>query len=327
MKNKQHDPRKGKEKARDPRISELIDQLRELHPSRTDNIIAKAAKTKASGERNPTRHEAMFRNALNKYDCEYEFQCLFMNSYSYYCTDFYLTEEDRVVEIDGSYHETPISAFNDSKRTKVLINENGVRSVIRFTNKEVEEDADTCARIALGIIEDNRYMDDIIDFNNTSICRSGIYRFFPSEYSALIKDDVALNEIVRRYSSNIVLKHRRALEDVGINGYQLKKAAYLTSLAAAKDICTFNVIDEMMHVGVRNFFERVYKCIFDDCKHILKDEIKDEDVLKPVTGVKIDRVDPILGKASKNEFNNVLTKAIKVHSKPRIKNPYKTNIK
>ena len=55
-----------------------------------------------------------------------------------YVADFYCHECKLVIELDGSFHNTPEAKRYDEKRTMVL-NELGI-TVLRFWNKEIMED-------------------------------------------------------------------------------------------------------------------------------------------------------------------------------------------
>ena len=55
-----------------------------------------------------------------------------------YVADFYCHECKLVIELDGSFHNTPEAKQYDQKRTMVL-NEPGI-TVLRFWNKEIMED-------------------------------------------------------------------------------------------------------------------------------------------------------------------------------------------
>jgi len=51
--------------------------------------------------------------------------------------DFFLPRHNVVIEIDGGYHDTVSQKRQDKKREDILINQNGVKKILRFTNDEM----------------------------------------------------------------------------------------------------------------------------------------------------------------------------------------------
>ena len=123
---------------------DIIRQLQYEFPLKTYNMICKAAdcKLQCVEVRNP--YEVMFSEYLDELEIKYEYQKIFMNNYSFYCVDFYLTDYNIVCEIDGDSHIFNVAVDKDDKRTSTLKIENKVRDVWRFKNHEVKNNKALC---------------------------------------------------------------------------------------------------------------------------------------------------------------------------------------
>lgn len=128
---------KAKEKNKEI-LEKYFLELKAEHPDRTDSILMRAASTKLVQIQANNKYEKLFIGILDSMEILYEYQKVFMNSRTYYVTDFYLPEYNVVCEIDGKVHDFQKSKVNDNTRTRVLISENKVTDVFRFYNEDVE---------------------------------------------------------------------------------------------------------------------------------------------------------------------------------------------
>jgi very-short-patch-repair endonuclease len=91
------------------------------------------AKIRNSLARNPTVHEALFRQKLIRWGFRFKFQKVING----YIADFVLPQFDLVIEIDGSNHYTQWGLVRDKMRDAVL--KNAGYSVLHIRNLEVED--------------------------------------------------------------------------------------------------------------------------------------------------------------------------------------------
>ena len=84
-----------------------------------------------------TSSEKAFSRILDGLNIKYEPQKILYNNHHYFIVDFFLTDENLVVEIDGGYHNTRDVKNKDKYRTNIIM-KNGIDQVIRFTNEQVE---------------------------------------------------------------------------------------------------------------------------------------------------------------------------------------------
>ncbi len=80
-------------------------------------------------------NELKFRDYLKANNINYIWQQPFFDIDRYVCVDFYLSDYNMVVEIDGLIHED--QKQKDFERTMYLKKKHNVIKVIRFTNKNV----------------------------------------------------------------------------------------------------------------------------------------------------------------------------------------------
>jgi very-short-patch-repair endonuclease len=113
-----------------------------------------------------TKVEEKFYDALCEVFEEEKYIRKIYHDYSFarYRVDFYI-KPDVVVEIDGVEHFWERRSKMDYKRERYLISLGLI--VIRFTNKEVEEDAVKCVR---------EFMDNVINFRETFVTNSSRYK-------------------------------------------------------------------------------------------------------------------------------------------------------
>lgn len=104
---------------------------------RKKEIKKVSCKFKAELCERATEAEKHFKSILDHAGIRFKFQNVMKRSNTFSIVDFYLTQYSAVVEIDGGYHDTPEQAEKDRKRTRDLLNKNGVSVVIRFRNDEV----------------------------------------------------------------------------------------------------------------------------------------------------------------------------------------------
>lgn len=95
----------------------------------------KAEEFRADLIKKQTPSEARFKIILKELDIKYEFQKIFYTENSFYIADFYLSNYNIVIEIDGEYHNTPEQKSKDSKRTAKLIED--IDDVYRIKNETV----------------------------------------------------------------------------------------------------------------------------------------------------------------------------------------------
>ena len=100
------------------------------------NTINLNPKGKFSGR--ATKHENMVRGVLIEKGIDHEFQKAVIVNRKKYILDFYFNDRKLCVEIDGFHHFHDPQKSIDRLRTARL-NKNGI-DVLRFTNKEVEDD-------------------------------------------------------------------------------------------------------------------------------------------------------------------------------------------
>lgn len=96
-----------------------------------------AASNRKKRLENTTESEILFANLLSKARIKHKREYVFYPKKSFYIADFYIPEVKLVIEIDGKYHEEDDQMIKDADRTSKLINECGVREVLRFKNEEL----------------------------------------------------------------------------------------------------------------------------------------------------------------------------------------------
>lgn len=85
--------------------------------------------------KNQTPSETKFKAILKMMRIKYEFQKIYYTKTSFYVADFYLSEHDMIIEIDGGYHNDPKQKIKDAQRSKELKEE--VNGVYRLKNEAV----------------------------------------------------------------------------------------------------------------------------------------------------------------------------------------------
>lgn len=90
---------------------------------------------------NPTYYESKFRAALNLAKIRHRFQVPFFDDTFRCIVDFVIG--DMAVEVDGKHHSDPDQVEKDNYRAKWLLMNRAIYT-IRFTNKEVKDDATAC---------------------------------------------------------------------------------------------------------------------------------------------------------------------------------------
>jgi very-short-patch-repair endonuclease len=85
-----------------------------------------------------TESEKIFKAILKSIKINYQFQKIIYTKISFYIVDFYLTDFNKVIEIDGGYHESKEQKIKDSTRSNILIKKVGVSGILRFKNEEVK---------------------------------------------------------------------------------------------------------------------------------------------------------------------------------------------
>jgi len=87
-----------------------------------------------------TESEIKFKAVLKSIGVKYEYQhIIFVDEFGkFFILDFYLPDYNIGIEIDGGYHFTHEQMLRDSERTKLILRKIKIRSVLRFTNNQVE---------------------------------------------------------------------------------------------------------------------------------------------------------------------------------------------
>jgi very-short-patch-repair endonuclease len=100
--------------------------------------------------KNATKYELKFKEILIKNNIKFYFQKIFKVTRGKgsvkYIVDFYIPQNNVVIEIDGSQHNKENNISKDSIRTEGLLTA-GVSKVIRLSNKEVNEDSEKMIKI------------------------------------------------------------------------------------------------------------------------------------------------------------------------------------
>ncbi len=86
---------------------------------------------------NQTEAEMVFKILLKEHNIKYEFQHILYSRGSFYIADFYIPKHHIIFELDGEYHFSKEQRARDKKRTSQIINEIGIKEVLRFKNSEV----------------------------------------------------------------------------------------------------------------------------------------------------------------------------------------------
>jgi len=103
--------------------------LHEVAENRKHNLIVNATPT-----------EIKMKMLLTELGVKYEFQKIYYVGYSHYVVDFYLPEQNLVIEIDGQQHYNWNDKIYDRLRTENLIYLHNVKRVVRFDNKDLAVD-------------------------------------------------------------------------------------------------------------------------------------------------------------------------------------------
>lgn len=106
-------------------------------PNKYYTVVDSAEANKEKLTRYATRAEKKLLYFLKSDSLDYEFQKIFYYDSSYFIADFYLPKYKIVIEVDGGYHNTTEQNILDENRTNILKSICGVKSVIRFSNEDV----------------------------------------------------------------------------------------------------------------------------------------------------------------------------------------------
>ena len=91
--------------------------------------------------KNATKAEIRFKSILKELKYKYEFQRTFDISgggpTKFAIVDFYLYQYQIIIEVDGQDHKREINHTKDYIREKKLLRSPVVKTIIRFTDKEV----------------------------------------------------------------------------------------------------------------------------------------------------------------------------------------------
>lgn len=101
----------------------------------SSNILNIATTYRNKLVKNSTIQEALFRSFLNDFRIKYEFQKIQLYGNKFYIVDFYLSDYNCVVEIDGNHHYTSEYLLSDEIRTQHL-KELRIDQVYRIKNKD-----------------------------------------------------------------------------------------------------------------------------------------------------------------------------------------------
>lgn len=101
----------------------------------SSNILNIATTYRNKLVKNSTIQEALFRSFLNDFRIKYEFQKIQLYGNKFYIVDFYLSDYNCVVEIDGNHHYTSEYLLSDETRTQHL-KELRIDQVYRIKNKD-----------------------------------------------------------------------------------------------------------------------------------------------------------------------------------------------
>ena len=123
-------------KSRKSKVQKKEEYLQKVKTQSKKRLQETAEKFRSDLIKNQTPSEARLKVILRLMGIKYEFQKIYYTKKSFYVADFYLTEHDIVIELDGGYHNTQEQKKKDSIRTKEL--KNDVRAVFRMTNNAVE---------------------------------------------------------------------------------------------------------------------------------------------------------------------------------------------
>lgn len=95
--------------------------------------------------KNPTKEEKIFGDALKTNNIKFRWQSLCYTKEFQCIVDFFIKSDGQkiAIEIDGNYHLSKEQIEKDTYRTQWLKEKRGY-DVIRFTNKQVNEDINLC---------------------------------------------------------------------------------------------------------------------------------------------------------------------------------------
>jgi very-short-patch-repair endonuclease len=96
---------------------------------------------------NATPQEMKMKLILKELGVVYEFQKVYYTGMTYYIVDFFLTDYNVVVELDGSQHYDGFAKEYDALRTENLLYLHKINRVIRFDNKELVIDTDIKSKL------------------------------------------------------------------------------------------------------------------------------------------------------------------------------------
>lgn len=107
-------------------------------PNKYYTVVDSANANKEKLTKNATRAEKKLLYFLKSERLDFEFQRIFYYDSSYFIADFYLPKYKLVIEVDGGYHDTDAQNILDEKRTNILKQICGVKSVLRISNNETD---------------------------------------------------------------------------------------------------------------------------------------------------------------------------------------------
>jgi very-short-patch-repair endonuclease len=122
----------------------------------------KAKKFRTDLVKNQTPSETKMKAILKFMGIKYEFQKIFYTETTFYIVDFYLPDENIVIELDGGYHNTKEQKAKDRKRSKALMGE--IDGVYRLKNEAVEN-VEITKKLVEGFLEEDkkRKLEDRMD--------------------------------------------------------------------------------------------------------------------------------------------------------------------
>jgi len=84
-----------------------------------------------------TESEKIFKAILKSINVPYEFQKIMYTDKTFYIVDFYIPQFNKVIEIDGGYHETATQKKKDIDRSNILKSKINIENILRLTNRDV----------------------------------------------------------------------------------------------------------------------------------------------------------------------------------------------
>lgn len=95
-------------------------------------------KRKNEMEANPTPSEARLKSALEALGIRHVFQSIKFSKGVYRIFDFYIPKKRIAIEVDGGYHDSDY----DSRRDRQVIKNRRRITILRFSNRQVDEELD-----------------------------------------------------------------------------------------------------------------------------------------------------------------------------------------